>query len=50
MAGTFVRDIETAKQYINMGFDFIAYGADSLALKSYYENIVNKINSNITHG
>ncbi|TGM44519.1 hypothetical protein EHQ92_12835 [Leptospira biflexa] len=39
-AGTFVRDIQTAKLYKEMGFNFIAFVADSFALSSFYKESV----------
>ena len=43
IAGMFVRDAKTAQLYIDMGVKFIAYVADSYALKSYYVNAVNEV-------
>ena len=39
-AGTFSRDISACKKFKEMGFDFIAYVADSYALHSYYSEAV----------
>jgi len=40
LAGTFSRDIQACKKFKEMGFDFIAYVADSFALHSYYSEAV----------
>jgi len=37
-AGTFVNNIKTGKYYSNLGIRFLAYLADSNALKSFYQN------------
>jgi 4-hydroxy-2-oxoheptanedioate aldolase len=42
-AGTFSRDIELCKSYKNMGFDFIAYVADSYALTNFYEDFTRSV-------
>ena len=39
-AGTFSRDISACKKFKEMGFDFIAYVADSYALHSFYSEAV----------
>ena len=39
-AGTFSRDIRACKKFKEMGFDFIAYVADSYALHSYFSEAV----------
>jgi len=46
-AGTFSRDVKTCKSYKNMGFDFIAYVADSYALTSFYKKFNQDINISI---
>ena len=40
-SGTFSRNIKTCKIFKKMGFNFIAYVADSYALNSYYSEAVN---------
>ena len=44
-AGTFSRDVDLCKNYKNMGFDFIAYVADSYALTSFYSNFSKELDT-----
>ncbi len=44
-AGTFTRSINDAKNLKNMGFEFIAYLADSNAIYNFYSDAVKKFNS-----
>lgn len=44
-AGTFVRDIKTAKLYKNMGFKFIAFVADSYSMTAFYKDSVDSFHS-----
>lgn len=45
LAGTFVRDIETGKEFREIGFSFIAYVADSFALMNFYSKANAKFKS-----
>ena len=45
LAGTFTRSIEDAKKLKKMGFEFIAYLADSNAIFSFYKNALREFNS-----
>lgn len=43
-AGIFSRDIEVCRNYREMGFNFIAYVADSYGLHTFFTNAVNQYN------
>jgi len=44
LAGTFARDIEACKSFRDMGFNFIAYVADSYAITDFYRDAVQVFN------
>ena len=44
IAGTFSRDLDACKYFQNMGFNFVAYVADSYALTSFYKDAVTAFN------
>lgn len=44
-AGTFVRDIKSAKDYRSYGFKFLAYLVDSYAMKNFFDNVIEEINA-----
>jgi 4-hydroxy-2-oxoheptanedioate aldolase len=44
-AGTFSRDIKACQKFKEMGFDFIAYVADSYALHTYFSEAVSNLSN-----
>ena len=47
-AGIFANNIADCKKYIEQGYKFIAYVADSYALKAFYENSIEELKTSGT--